>query len=138
MLPGPIELLESDPRPAHVPARDADAIDPDGPVEGSPPHAAANDVNRTTANAFFILVTFVYRHPAYESELVSQKLNASVAHGFHHRAHGHRVRPSLHVLHHVAHQALARTEHVILAGLNGKNQTKDESAATPSQSAGSS
>ena len=52
MLPAPIELLESDPMPAHVPA-----MDPDGAVEELPPHAAANDVNRTTANALFILPT---------------------------------------------------------------------------------
>jgi hypothetical protein len=52
-LPAPIELLESDPMPAHVPATDAEAIDPDGAVEAWPPHAAANHVNRTTANAFF-------------------------------------------------------------------------------------
>lgn len=52
MLPAPIELLESDPMPAHVPATDADAIEPDGAVGGSPPHAAANHVHRTTASAF--------------------------------------------------------------------------------------
>ena len=54
MLPAPIELLESDPMPAHVPAMDADAADPDGAVEALPPHADANHVNRTTANALFI------------------------------------------------------------------------------------
>ena len=56
MLPAPIELLESDPMPAHVPATDADAIEPDGAVGELPPHAAANHVNRTTAIAFLILL----------------------------------------------------------------------------------
>lgn len=53
MLPAPIEPLESDPVPAHVPAMDAEATEPDGAVEELAPHAAANHVNRTTANAFF-------------------------------------------------------------------------------------
>src|SRR6476620_6871528 len=36
MLSAPIELLESDPMPVHVPVRDA-ASDPDGAVEELPP-----------------------------------------------------------------------------------------------------
>jgi hypothetical protein len=54
MLPAPVELLESDPTPIHVPDRDAPS-DPDGAVEELPPHAVANHVNRITANAFFTL-----------------------------------------------------------------------------------
>ena len=54
MAPAPIELLESDPMPAHVPTIDAEAMESDGAIiEELPPHAAANHVNRTTANAFF-------------------------------------------------------------------------------------
>lgn len=52
MLPAPIELLESDPMPAHVPVTEAAAIEPAGAVGVLPPHAAANDVNRTAASAF--------------------------------------------------------------------------------------
>lgn len=52
-LPAPIELLESAALPAHVP--DIEAAGPDGAVEALSPHAAANHVNRTTANALFIL-----------------------------------------------------------------------------------
>lgn len=58
MLPAPIELLESDPRPAHVPVTDIEAVGPDGAVGELPPHAAANHVNRTTAIALFIVDTF--------------------------------------------------------------------------------
>src|SRR5450759_3731500 len=36
-----------------------------------------------------------------------------VAHLFHHRAHGHRVLPGLHVLHHVAHHVLLHLHHAI-------------------------
>lgn len=61
MLPAPIEMLESDPMPAHVP--DIEAVDPDGVVGELSPHAAAKHVNRTTANAFFILPTVVCRNP---------------------------------------------------------------------------
>jgi hypothetical protein len=53
MPPAPIELLESDPMPAHVPAMDVDAMEPDGEVDELPPHAVTNHVNRTTANALF-------------------------------------------------------------------------------------
>lgn len=54
MLPAPIEPLESDPMPAHVPVTDGAAIEPDGAVGELPPHAAANDVNTTTASAFLM------------------------------------------------------------------------------------
>ena len=57
MLAPPLKLLESVPMPAHVPARDAEAIDPDGAVAEMPPHAAENNVTRITENAFFILTT---------------------------------------------------------------------------------
>ena len=61
MLPAPIEMLESDPRPAHVP--DIEAVAPDGVVGELSPHAAAKHVNRTTANAFFIFPPVVCRNP---------------------------------------------------------------------------
>ena len=56
MLPAPSELLESNPMPDHIPAMDADGDEPDGAVEALPLHAAANQVNRTTANVFFIFI----------------------------------------------------------------------------------
>jgi hypothetical protein len=55
MLPAPIEPLESDPVPAHVPAMGAAAMEPDGAVDELPPHAATNHVNRTSANVCFTL-----------------------------------------------------------------------------------
>ncbi len=57
MLPAAIALLESDPLPAHVPVMDAGTVEPDGAVEELAPHAAANNVIRTTANVFCILPT---------------------------------------------------------------------------------
>ena len=63
MLPGPIELLESDPVPAHVPANDAEAagvVVMDGAVEELAPHAAANDAITITMSAFVILPSFFY------------------------------------------------------------------------------
>ena len=62
MLPAPIELLESDPMPAHVPAMDAGDVGPDGDIDALPPHAAANPVNRTIANTLFTLPTIVCRN----------------------------------------------------------------------------
>jgi hypothetical protein len=57
MLPAPIELLESVPVPAHVPAMEADAEVADGDIELVPPHAAANDANKIPTNIFFTVVT---------------------------------------------------------------------------------
>jgi len=54
MLPVPIELLESEELPAHVPAMDPGVI-PDGPVAELLPQAAVNAANATAANTFFIL-----------------------------------------------------------------------------------
>ena len=57
MPPVPIELLESDPRPAHVPVTDIGAVGPDGVVGELPPHAAANEANNTPANTLVMLLT---------------------------------------------------------------------------------
>ncbi len=51
MLPVPIEVLESDAVPAHVPAMVVDIVAVVGELV---PHAAAKHVNRATANIRFI------------------------------------------------------------------------------------
>ena len=51
----PIELLESEAVPAHVPVTDIGNAGPDGAIGELLPHAAANDAKRTTASLFFIL-----------------------------------------------------------------------------------
>ena len=62
MLPAPIELLESEELPAHVPAMDAGVI-PDGPVGELLPQAAVNAASAIAANTFVITSTFVARNP---------------------------------------------------------------------------
>ena len=58
MPPVPIELLESDPMPAHAPVTDIGAVGADGDIiEELPPHAAANEASNTAANTFFIVPT---------------------------------------------------------------------------------
>lgn len=89
MLPTPIELLESDPIPAHVPAMDVDAIEPVGAVGELPAHAPANSANTTTANAFFTLITFVCRKPALRCPTSSLRGSGLRAAHLLHRAHGH-------------------------------------------------
>src|SRR3972149_1799675 len=106
MLPAPIELLESDPMPAHVPPRDADAIEPDGAVGELPPHAAANHVNRTAPSAFLTwLPSFAETRRATSDPSPPRGLGLLPVHLLHHRARGHRGSPCRHVLHHVAHHA---------------------------------
>lgn len=113
MLPAPIELLESDPMPAHVPATDAEAIEPDGAVGELPPHAAANHVNRTTASAFLTWLPSCAetRRAIYSPS--PRGLGLLPTHLFHHRAHGHRGSPRLHVRHHVAHHVLLHFHHAV-------------------------
>jgi hypothetical protein len=52
MLPAPIETLESDAVPAHVPAMDV--VEVDAIVGELAPHAVAKDVNNATANIRFM------------------------------------------------------------------------------------
>jgi len=62
MLPAPIELLESEPMPAHVPAMDVDVVGPDGDIDALLPHAAANEAKNAATSTFFILLTPCYRN----------------------------------------------------------------------------
>jgi hypothetical protein len=89
MLPAPIELLESDPMPAQVPATDAEAIEPDGAVGELPPHAAANHVNRTTESAFLTWLPSFPKPAGAFSDRPPMGSGLLAAHLLHHRAHGH-------------------------------------------------
>jgi len=57
-LPWPIELLESEGLPTHVPAADIAAAGEDGEVGDAPPQAATTDVKRTATSSFFMSATF--------------------------------------------------------------------------------
>jgi len=51
MLPVPIEMLESDELPAHVPVI---GVVPDGPIEELPLQATADTANATAATVVFM------------------------------------------------------------------------------------
>ena len=53
-LPAPIEMLESEALPVHVPVIEVEAIGPDGDVGELPPHAATKLVSSNTASIGFI------------------------------------------------------------------------------------
>ena len=53
-LPAPIEMLESEALPVHVPVIEVEAIGPEGDVGELPPHAATKLVSSNTASIGFI------------------------------------------------------------------------------------